>query len=344
MKNRLFLKGLVLGIIVIFVGFSFNLSVFGIIIEEKSISPLSDGNTFYVGGSGPGNYSRIQDAINDSSNGDTIFVYNGTYYENVVVDKSINLIGEDKKITIIDGKRSGDVMVINADYVNISRFTISNDRWSGEGIKLHSNNNIISNNIISGNGDGIYIFESNSNTILDNEILNNGFGIFVENSDRNTITDNIISNNRWTGIYLIYGSNSNHINMNKISSNDFGIELNGANFNIIKSNNISNNRIGIFIIDSYFNLIIRNNILKNDQHVSFIIRFRGKNIWILNYWNGPRILPKLISGNIIRPRILPKLIFDIILRTAVLPFVPWFLYRLPWFNIDWRPALRPYDI
>ena len=42
-----------------------------------------DNNIIYVGGTGVGNYTNIQDAIDISSNDDTIFVYNGTYYENI---------------------------------------------------------------------------------------------------------------------------------------------------------------------------------------------------------------------------------------------------------------------
>lgn len=63
----------------------------------------NDSRILYVGGDGPGNYSKIQDAIDNASNGDTVFVYNGIYYENLVVDKSINLQGENKEYTIIDG-------------------------------------------------------------------------------------------------------------------------------------------------------------------------------------------------------------------------------------------------
>jgi len=70
---------------------------------EKSSALSFDGNTLYVGGSGLNNYTRIQDAIDNASDWDTVFVYNGSYYENVLVDKSISLIGEDRNLTFIDG-------------------------------------------------------------------------------------------------------------------------------------------------------------------------------------------------------------------------------------------------
>ena len=92
--------------------------------DVKQITvPTAKGDTLYVGGSGPNNYTKIQDAINDSSDGDTVIVYNGTYYENVVVDKSISLIGEDRDTTIIDGNESGNVIEISANHVNILCFT-----------------------------------------------------------------------------------------------------------------------------------------------------------------------------------------------------------------------------
>ena len=60
------------------------------------------GITLYVGGSGPGNYTMIQNAIDDASAGETVFVYNGTYFENVIVNKTIDVIGEERNNTIIE--------------------------------------------------------------------------------------------------------------------------------------------------------------------------------------------------------------------------------------------------
>jgi nitrous oxidase accessory protein NosD len=103
--------------------------VFGFIVIVDStmdIIPTVNGTTLYVNTTGNGGaYTSIQDAINDSKNGDTIFVYSGTYFEHIVINISINLMGEDRTTTIIDGGGNGEVVTLNADNTNISKFTIN---------------------------------------------------------------------------------------------------------------------------------------------------------------------------------------------------------------------------
>ena len=103
----------------------------------------------YVGGE-LGNYSNIQDAIDNASAGDIVFVCNGSYYENVVINKAISLTGEDRDNTVIDGSGLGSVVSIFSDLVNISGFTIEN---GAVGIYLdsYSNDNSISGNYITDN-------------------------------------------------------------------------------------------------------------------------------------------------------------------------------------------------
>jgi len=79
------------------------------------------------GGEGPNNYSKIQDAVDNASDGDTIFVYSGIYRENIVINKSVFLIGEDKNTTIIVGKEGLKTIInITANKVKIKGFTITN--------------------------------------------------------------------------------------------------------------------------------------------------------------------------------------------------------------------------
>ncbi|MCW3984911.1 MAG: right-handed parallel beta-helix repeat-containing protein [Candidatus Bathyarchaeota archaeon] len=94
-------------------------------------------------------YSSIQEAINSADGGDTIYVSSGTYYENVVVNKSVSLIGEDKNTTIIDGDQTGTVVRVTEDNVTIKGFTIQ----SGEvGLDLNSNNNTVASNKFRSHG------------------------------------------------------------------------------------------------------------------------------------------------------------------------------------------------
>ena len=55
----------------------------------------------YVDDDGGADYTSIQDAIDAASSGYTIYVYSGFYNEVVYIDKSINLIGQNKTNTII---------------------------------------------------------------------------------------------------------------------------------------------------------------------------------------------------------------------------------------------------
>ena len=192
-------KGIALGIVFLFVVMNFT-SISGNQIDKNIIIPSVRGNTLYVGGSGPGNYTKIQDAIDNASDGDTVFVYNegSPYYERLVIDMSINLIGEDRDNTVIDGSGNGDVINVTADWVNISRFTIRHGYYLGydgyDGIEINSNNNSIRENNILYVLVGIEI-NLNYNIITDNNISYSRYGIFLFSSSRNTIKNNNLSYN-----------------------------------------------------------------------------------------------------------------------------------------------------
>jgi len=185
-------------------------SVFTVFSVE--ICEAASGNTIYVDDDGGKDYASIQDAIDNASDGDTIYVYNGIYYENVVVNKTINLIGENRDIAIIDGGGSGDVVFISANNVNLSNFTIRNSGSvsSNAGIKIFSSYNHIFNcSIHSNNWNGIYLYYASNNNIASNDIYSNSWaGIYFEYSPNNTMNSNSIYNNSESGIWLTSSSNN----------------------------------------------------------------------------------------------------------------------------------------
>ena len=75
-------------------------------------------------------YQPIQDGINNAYEGWTVFVNKGTYYENVIVNKTINLDGENRETTVIDGGGIEHVVVISSPKCRISGINIRN---SGNG-------------------------------------------------------------------------------------------------------------------------------------------------------------------------------------------------------------------
>jgi parallel beta-helix repeat protein len=171
------------------------------------------GTTLYVNTTGSdGAFTKIQDAINVANNGDTVFVYNGTYYENVVVNKTINLIGETRDSTIIDG--SGYGVHITVDFVSISGFSITD---SGIGILVNSNYNIISDNNISDNINyGIHIELSTGNHISNNILsTNTRYSMFLEKSYDNVVENNVVDD----GI-VIYGYYLEHWNTHSINTSN----------------------------------------------------------------------------------------------------------------------------
>jgi len=264
-KNTCLKKYLVFIVFIFLIFINFNQSIASSTIK-KSLIINSRSNTLYVGGSGQGNYTKIQDAIYNASSGDTIFVYddNSPYVENVRIFKSINLIGENKNTTIIDGGGWGNVFHVISDGVNIKGFTITNGRY---GLIISSIYNSITNNIITNNLEGISLSKS-KNHIGENYIQNNVYAINLEDSENNTIIENIIVDN--VGGLFIIDCKLNIINNNRIHRNKGGIiQLGSDNITII-NNKIYSNNYGIYFKKSRDNEIIGNNITSNNQYGIFL--------------------------------------------------------------------------
>ena len=206
--------------------------------------------THYVGGTGPGNYSKIQLAIDAANPGDTIYVYSGIYYEHVTIYKSLSLVGENRDTTIINGSGTGDVARVTADWVNLTGFTITNSGDVGgpsydSGLELWyvHNCNITNNNVFWNNLHGMFSYASDVNNIYNNNFSNNGdnrdngVGAIFDGSDGNRFTNNTVHSNAGAGISLRASSH------NVFAFNTIGLQMDGMVFGGSHDNTIVGNRI-----------------------------------------------------------------------------------------------------
>ena len=258
------------------------------------------------------NYATIQEAINapETLDDHSLFVDKGIYYEHVVVNKTVSLIGEKATETIIDGETAR--VEIGANNVTIQNFTIRNSNqaldWSSNNLIFISNFNgtLIQGNVITspdGKTAGIVAMNSYRNIISGNNITANyNEGIRLWHSSNNTISGNNITENT---IDLDESSYNNTLTENTVSLTYIGCI---GSFNIISRNSVTNssNIGGAIALYESSNTISENIITNNEWGVT--LYGHGHNVsgntisastydGILVYSNDSRIYSNNITDN-----------------------------------------------
>jgi outer membrane protein OmpA-like peptidoglycan-associated protein len=151
----------------------------------------------------PHDFPSIHAALGEADEGDTVFVSNGVYRENIAMADNVVLMGQEMLKTIIDGSRKGPC-VIGADGATITNFTIRNGTT---GILCKNTRpTIVRNLIIDNKGAGIHALvtlpDINNNIIYRNEWT----GIFLESSraTRTSIDHNVILENGYCAIFCAH--------------------------------------------------------------------------------------------------------------------------------------------
>lgn len=218
----------------------------------------------------PDDCPTIQAAINAAVDGDALLIKAGVYSENVNVNKSIALTGENTNATKIsapivfnplDFLGQGNTAIhVTADNVTVANLTISNDNAMGLGISTSgSRTHIIGNNVsakiaintnglstkidentISGYFTGIGLGAANTNSIISNNniVFSHSYGIECEGSNFNVIYRNIIRVTSGYGVF-IRGDNNN-VKQNTITAASDGISISGGFYNAISDNLVVN--------------------------------------------------------------------------------------------------------
>jgi parallel beta-helix repeat protein len=166
----------------------------------------------------------IQNAINNATAGDTIFVKKGIYNKEhfpIIVNKTVTLCGEDLEQTIIDGKGATAILLIRTNGVRFQNFTVQNGSISlGYGIGVFNMKNIVIFSCkIQNCYYGIQVGNSTYCNITQSKVTKNAFGIYLNvNSSHNLLAMNWIYENS-NGLIIDYGCKNNSIYHNTFLGN-----------------------------------------------------------------------------------------------------------------------------
>jgi nitrous oxidase accessory protein len=256
----------------------------------------------------------LQAQIDALETGDVLKLEGKTYEGNIVIDKTIEIIGE--KNTVIKGDTSGNVISIKAPGVKISHLTVTDasmDRNSPEeyaAIKVHSNGNTIEHITIRDSFHGIYLSQAHKNKIRyvnikglgKGEIAAQGNGFHIYYANNNLLEHNTIEGTR-DGMFFDYGDGNETIN-NTISETRYALHYMYSNDNRFIGNTFTMNTGGAAIMNSNRIELKDNDFLFNYGHRSFgLLLLSANDITVENntfYLNQRGLYIDQSTGNLIR--------------------------------------------
>ena len=245
--------------------YTFTNNIYGSIVIERD-NVVVDGAGYTLQGTGNGTGIELSGRNNITIRNVKI----KEFYHGIALyhSSSVSIYGNEIEENSPSSPRADGIYLVESTNNIMFQNNITNN---GDGIELvaHSSNNHILQNNITNNYEGIDLWYSSHNTILRNEITaNNWDGIEIFQSVNNTISTNNVAANFYDGI-KIHNSSHNTILGNNITNNGDGIELVAhSSNNHILQNNITNNMHGIDLKDSSnLNTIFKNDITKNRSAV-----------------------------------------------------------------------------
>ena len=211
----------------------------------------------------------IQAAIDAAGRFDVIIIRNGTYVENIMINKPLTIRSEHGGgSTTIEAKDPAApvVWVLETGGVFVNGITVTGSIHSGLFLKK-TRDSVLSDNVAVENGTGILLQYSDGNTISGNLASDNITGLNLEFSDENTVKENKIDSNRDKGI-ILNSSNKNILRDNSANSNYWnGITLWASRNNIIEENEVVKNTYAIVLSNSKDNEIRGNRTMRRLAYI-----------------------------------------------------------------------------
>lgn len=205
-------------------------------------------------------FTTIKQALAAVTNGDTVFVESGTYFEkNIEVLKSIALIGIN--YPVLDGEHKYEIISIKANSVLIEGFKVQHSGVSSiedfAGIKICNKRDVIvRNNILDDTFFGIYVQAGQNCTIENNRLTAyaleeqaSGNGIHCWKSDSLRIIANTVSGHR-DGIYFEFVTNSVIWRNTSFKNMRYGLHFMFSNDDAYIANIFKNNGAGVAVMFS----------------------------------------------------------------------------------------------
>ncbi len=216
-------------------------------------------NTLHVGKQKT--FTTITAALFVASDGDSILVDRGTYFEkNLVINKKIILKGINHPI--LDGQKKYEIISVKANGVIIDGFIIRHSGYSSiedmGGIKVYDSRDVtIQNNILEDTFFGIYIQYGKNCKILNNQLTSynpeeqqSANGIHCWKSDSLRILGNFITGHR-DGIYFEFVTNSIIWRNRSFKNLRYGLHFMFSHNDAYIANNFLNNGSGVAVMFSH---------------------------------------------------------------------------------------------
>jgi|YelNatPaOPRAMG01_1025707.scaffolds.fasta_scaffold01364_17 parallel beta-helix repeat protein len=237
----------------------------------------------------------IQDMINEATIGGVVKVPKGIYYENVIVNKTVTLIGEGED-TIIDGFGAGSVFTVSARDVIIANFTIQNSGFEWAAIHVDSQEGVnIFSNVIKSNYYGLYLKNCSYANITGNILRNNNIAVWFETSRYINFSNNFLDWNYGQAVNLVSCTDIN-VAINEIKNNPaYGIYLERTNQSKVSENKISYVCDGLFLQESFGNNISAN-FISNTGPYGLYLNYSEMNIIEGNFLADNEIAVQLWSS------------------------------------------------
>jgi parallel beta-helix repeat protein len=267
-----------------------------IIVPARYVNGLTGDDTY--DGSSPvwisgliGPMRTIQTAVNAVEASGVVSVASGTYNENIVVDKLVQIInGGSGIVTVRASNAILSVFLINpAGSGTIIRGLNITGGSTGIYINGAGNCNLTGNNLTGNSWSGIGISGAQGTLVENNNVFGNQEGIYILNgATNNIITGNTISGNQFSGVCVDTSYNTNISGNGLISGNSNGIRLYHATGNVVSGNNLPANLWCAIVLDG-----------SSNNHItgSNALTYNVEGIHLMNNANNNIINGTTITGN-----------------------------------------------